>query len=109
MPRKKTDMTAAESLIRGMPALGSSGHAQAQIALAPGPLVTSGGRRPDGKRRRINMAFSDENMDDMQIAASAMGVSQTELVNRVLRDWFDAHERELGVWRAARNVLRNAE
>lgn len=107
MPRKKTDMTAAESLIRGMPALGA--HGQTPVRSVANDSVPSGGRRADGKRRRINMAFTDDNMDDMQIAASAMGVSQTELVNRVLRDWFDAHERELGVWRAARDVFPNAK
>lgn len=51
------------------------------------------------------MAFTDENIADMRLAASAYGVSQTEFTNRVLREWFDSHAEELEAFKSARAAL----
>ena len=119
MARKKLDMGAAQSLAGG---IGRSGFNPSEALLMGASTqdtqnaldtqdkhnthqLTS---RSDGKRKRINMAFTDENMADMRLAASAYGVSQTEFTNRVLREWFDSHETELAAFRSARAKLESA-
>lgn len=96
----RIDMNPSEALIAGMQVQGTH-----EAPSTHNTHDAQSSSRPDGKRRRINMAFTDENIADMRLAASAYGVSQTEFTNRVLREWFDSHAEELEAFKSARAAL----
>lgn len=116
MAKKKADMSAARNLAA---AIGTSGMTPSEAIMVGGsvnnaPSAHNAHDVPsthdaqattsvNTKRKRINMAFSNENIEDMRLAANAMGVSQTEFTNMVLREWFDAHESDLAAFRSARS------
>lgn len=112
MAKKKTDLSAAKSLTAKIGRIDMN-PSEALIAgvqvqgthKAPSTHDAQSLSRHDGKRKRINMAFTDENIADMRLAASAYGVSQTEFTNRVLREWFDSHAEELEAFKSARAAL----
>lgn len=117
LAKKKTDVSAARSLVA---AIGPNGLNPSAVILtgsnsgedvsprhvhhvqgaydAQSAQASSGGK---SKRKRINMAFTDENIADMRIAAAAFGVSQTEFTNMVLREWFESHRTELAAYKSA--------
>ena len=112
MAKKKADMSAARNLAA---AIGASGMNPSETIMvggvnnaptahdAHGVQDAQANTSANTKRKRINMAFSDANIEDMRLAANAMGVSQTEFTNMVLREWFDAHESDLAAFRSARS------
>lgn len=99
----RIDMNPSEALIAGMQVQGT--HEAPNTHDTYDTHDTQSSSRHDGKRKRINMAFTDENIADMRLAASAYGVSQTEFTNRVLREWFDSHAEELEAFKSARAAL----
>ena len=113
LAKKKTDVSSARDLIASM----------GPVGLSPSEAILTGATALPGssnyahdahnahdahgsncvktKRKSINMAFTDDNIENMRIASGALGISQTEFTNRVLREWFESHESELAAFKSA--------
>lgn len=113
LSKKKTDVSAARDLVASMGPVGMSPSAAILTGTIPSSTASESVHDAQHaqhaqcfnsgkvKRKRINMAFTDENIEDMRIASSALGVSQTEFTNRVLREWFESHKSELATFKSA--------
>lgn len=73
-----------------------SGKRQQETATAEEQAARRAAGRTQGRKgckmQRINLAFSDENMDFIRVVSKTLGITQTQLVNQVLDNFRESNQ-----------------